>query len=209
MARTTDKEARRKQIIDGALRVFARKGLSNFKMAEIAVEAKVGKGTLYEYFRTKEELIMGSVSQFMEEFEQYVAAQIIAGEGPVEKIEKLLEASVEFCLQNEDRLDALLDFYAVGIPRSGDGPALMELRPRYKSIIQWVGTIIQEGIDQGLFRPVNKEFVASMIVAILDGFMFQAAIGAIELESKYISENVRDTLLKGLLVESDDEKIGE
>ncbi len=209
MARTTDKEARRKQIIDGALRVFARRGLSNFKMAEIAVEAKVGKGTLYEYFRTKEELIMGSVSQFMEEFEQYVAAQIIAVEGPTEKIEKLLEASVEFCLQNEDRLDALLDFYAVGIPRSGDGPALMELRPRYKSIIQWVGSIIQEGIDQGLFRPVNKEFVASMIVAILDGFMFQAAIGAIELESKYISENVRDTLLKGLLVKSDNEKIGE
>lgn len=209
MARTTDKEARRKQIIDGALRVFARKGLSNFKMAEIAIEAKVGKGTLYEYFRTKEELIMGSVSQFMEEFEQYVAAQITAVEGPIEKIEKLLEASVEFCLQNEDRLDALLDFYAVGIPRSGDGPALMELRPRYKSIIQWVGTIIQEGIDQRLFRQVNQEFVASMIVALLDGFMFQAAIGAIELNPKRISENVRDTLLKGLLASNECNEIGE
>jgi AcrR family transcriptional regulator len=209
MARTTDKEAKRQQIINGALRVFARRGLSNFKMAEVAEEAQVGKGTLYEYFRTKEELIIGSVSQFMIEFEEYVAAQIVTAPGPIEKIETMVQASVEFCLENEDRLDALLDFYAVGIPRSGDGPALMDLGPRYKGVIQWVSTVIKEGIDQGLFRQVDPEFVASMIVALLDGFFFQAAIGAIEMEPKHISRNVCDLLLKGLVAKTENDKIGE
>ncbi len=202
MARTTDKQARRKQIIEGALKVFAQAGLSNFKMAEVAEEAGVGKGTLYEYFSSKEELIIGSVGDFMMEFEQYVGARIGSLPGPVEKIERLIEASLEFCLENEDRLDALLDFYAVGIPRSGGTPALMDLGPRYKSVIQWVGSVISEGIEQGIFRPVDPEFVASMVIAMLDGFFFQAAIGAIKLDPKEISRKVRDTLLKGLLIEN-------
>jgi len=200
MARTTDKQARRKQIIEGALKVFARTGLSNFKMAEVAEEAKVGKGTLYEYFSSKEELIMGAVGDFMLEFEQYVAARVKGLAGPMEKIEGMIQFSVEYCLENEDRLDALLDFYAVGIPRSGGGPALMDLGPRYKSVIQWVGSVISEGIEEGAFRPVDQEFVASMILAMLDGFFFQAAIGAIVLDPTEVSRKVRDTLLKGLLL---------
>lgn len=211
MARTTDKQARRKQIIEGALRVFARTGLSNFKMAEVAEEAGVGKGTLYEYFSSKEELIMGAVGDFMLEFEQFVAAHVEGLASPVEKIEGMIRFSIEYCLENEDRLDALLDFYAVGIPRSGGGPALMDLGPRYQSVIQWVGSLISEGIEQGTLRPVDPEFVASMILAMLDGFFFQAAIGAIKLDPTEVSEKVRGTLLKGLLIDNieNNDKIGE
>ncbi|UCG61048.1 MAG: TetR/AcrR family transcriptional regulator [Candidatus Zixiibacteriota bacterium] len=207
MARTTDKEAKRKQIIEAALKVFARKGLSNFKMAEIAEEAVVGKGTLYEYFRTKEELIMGSISQFMMEFEEYVMAQIVAVDGPVEKIERIVQASCEYCLKNEEQLDAMLDFYAVGIPRSGGGPALMDLAPRYRSVIQWVGDVIQEGIDKGLFRKVDPESVASIVVAVLDGFIFQAAIGVLKMDPQKLSASLRDTIVNGLLKETEQGRI--
>lgn len=208
MARTTDKEAKRKQIIEAALQVFARQGLSNFKMADIAIEARVGKGTLYEYFRTKEELIIGSVSQFMLEFEQHVAERIMSIEGPSEKIRKLIEASLEFCLMNEERLNALLDFYAVGIPRSGGQASLMDLSPRYQEVIGWVAAVIQEGIDCGEFRRTDTRAAASTIVAVLDGLIFQAAIGVVSIKAGGMADKLCDVFLGGLL-RRDNEETGE
>lgn len=211
MARTTDKEAKKKQIMDAALKVFARTGLNKFKMADIATEAGVGKGTLYEYFRTKEELMIGSISQFMSDFEIYVASQIETAETPVAKIESLIESSVEFCLANKDRIDAMFDFYSAGIPHTDGSPALIDLGPRYKETIRWVSTVVTEGIEQGVFKQVDPVFTASMIMAMLDGLFFQAAVGAIGLNAREISEKARGILMDGLLCDksSNNDKSGE
>ncbi|MDP6593244.1 MAG: helix-turn-helix domain-containing protein, partial [Candidatus Marinimicrobia bacterium] len=47
---------KRTQIIQAAIKVFARKGLERGKIADVAKEAGIGKGTVYEYFRSKEEI---------------------------------------------------------------------------------------------------------------------------------------------------------
>jgi TetR/AcrR family fatty acid metabolism transcriptional regulator len=198
-ARIVDKDAKKTAIQKAALKVFARTGLNKFKMAEIAVEAGVGKGTLYEYFPSKEHLIMGSITQFMTDFETFVASEIEAAKDPVEKIEKLIESSVHFCLVNQDRVDAVFDLYSAGIPRTGGGPALIDLGPRYKELIRYVAAIIEDGIEQGAFKPVDSEFVASMIMAMLDGLFFQAAVGAISMEPEDISRKAIEALLKGLI----------
>ncbi|RMF59539.1 MAG: TetR/AcrR family transcriptional regulator, partial [Calditrichaeota bacterium] len=46
--KVVDKTAKRQEILDAALRVFARKGFKNTKMIDIAEEARIGKGTIYE-----------------------------------------------------------------------------------------------------------------------------------------------------------------
>ena len=56
--RIVDREAKRKQILGAAMTVFARKGINDFRMIEIAEAANMGKGTLYEYFPSKDELII-------------------------------------------------------------------------------------------------------------------------------------------------------
>jgi AcrR family transcriptional regulator len=54
--RFQQKEARKAQIIAAAARVFANKGFTGTAIAEIAIEAGIGKGTIYEYFESKEDL---------------------------------------------------------------------------------------------------------------------------------------------------------
>ncbi len=51
-----EKEQRRKDIIDAAEKVFFKKGLNNSTMDEVAKEAELSKGTLYLYFKSKEEI---------------------------------------------------------------------------------------------------------------------------------------------------------
>jgi len=53
---------KRRQIIDGACRVFLERGFDAASMGEIAREAAVSKGTLYVYFKSKEELFAAIVA---------------------------------------------------------------------------------------------------------------------------------------------------
>src|SRR3546814_8314834 len=58
MPKIVDKDAKRLSLIEAAAIVFAREGFARTKMAHIAAEAGVGKGTLYEYFASKNELFL-------------------------------------------------------------------------------------------------------------------------------------------------------
>lgn len=57
-------EARRDQILDAALRIFARKGFAESTVDEIAVEAGLAKATLYLYFPSKEALLQKLVDHY-------------------------------------------------------------------------------------------------------------------------------------------------
>ena len=56
MPKIVDKAAKKNEILLAAMRLFAEKGVVNSKMADIAIAAGIGKGTIYEYFRSKEEI---------------------------------------------------------------------------------------------------------------------------------------------------------
>ena len=58
MPATVDKDAKRREIIRAAAAVFTRSGYHVAKMQDIATAAEIGKGTIYEYFSTKEELFL-------------------------------------------------------------------------------------------------------------------------------------------------------
>jgi AcrR family transcriptional regulator len=51
-------EERRNQIIESAIKVFAREGFANTRMEDVATESGLSKGLLYWYFKSKEEIII-------------------------------------------------------------------------------------------------------------------------------------------------------
>jgi TetR/AcrR family fatty acid metabolism transcriptional regulator len=62
--RPVDKEEKKKLIVNAALQVIKSKGFAEATVEEIATIAKIGKGTVYEYFSTKEEIVQKLVSDF-------------------------------------------------------------------------------------------------------------------------------------------------
>ncbi len=67
-----DKEEKRKEILKAALVVFSQKGFHKTSMNDIAQKAEIGKGTLYDYFKSKDELFLSLLdfifSEFFEKF---------------------------------------------------------------------------------------------------------------------------------------------
>jgi len=82
--------AKPQQIVDAAIRVFARNGYYNSRVSDIAREAGIASGTIYLYFRTKDEIL---VTLFREKMAQWVALvrrEITTERGAEAKIRKLV-----------------------------------------------------------------------------------------------------------------------
>jgi len=200
--RVVDKEAKRKQILQAALPVFARSGLTGFKMIDIAEAAGVGKGTLYEYFPSKTDLIVGCFGDMMEDLGEFITAKAGTSDDPVEQVRTTIGSTFEYFAQNRVRIAVLFDFYAMGIPRRDGKPALIEMSPLYGEMIGQLGRIIQAGIDRGQFRPVNADLAASAILALLDGLFFQIALEVVSFDEDELQRQVGDIILGGLLARS-------
>ena len=83
--RLRKKEATRERIIQTAIKIFGKRGLAAPTVEEIAAAADVGKGTIYNYFATKEEIVVA----FMVELEEHVQAKTAdfsRARGPADRI---------------------------------------------------------------------------------------------------------------------------
>ena len=63
--KVVDRQKKREKILRAALKVFSDRGMTEFKMIDIATAAGIGKGTIYEYFSSKEDIIAGCFNVFM------------------------------------------------------------------------------------------------------------------------------------------------
>ena len=100
--RTVDKDQKRRDILEAAIKVFAERGVNHFKMIDIAKEAKIGKGTIYEYFRDKDDLILGCFGYFVGHYTEILGAMEESNLPPDKRLERMIRESFDFFITNMD-----------------------------------------------------------------------------------------------------------
>lgn len=168
-------------------------------MIDIANAAGVGKGTLYEYFTDKEDLVSGCFGLFLDDYANYLSNRLAPASDPKEKLETMIKASFEFFVQNHENLDIMFDFWAASV-RSKDGDPLLSGGTKgYSHVIAEVSGMIKEGIKMGIFRPVDPKLAASMLLALLDGLCLQSVMGLIKINSRSLPQRISRMFLEGIL----------
>jgi AcrR family transcriptional regulator len=94
--REREKELRKEAIVDAAQKIFFERGLLTATMDEIAEVAELSKGTLYLYYKSKEDLYLAVVMRGLEELHQEFRREILAHATVVEQIFGLLSSYVDF-----------------------------------------------------------------------------------------------------------------
>jgi TetR/AcrR family fatty acid metabolism transcriptional regulator len=155
------------QIIEAAVRVFARKGYFNSRVSDIAREAGIAAGTIYLYFKTKEDIL---ITLFREKMAAFVASlrRAIAEEAdPVAKVRRLVQ--LHFRMLEED--PALAEVVQVEL-RQGQkffqGASSQEIAAYFALI----ASILEEGVSGGHFKP---ELPVKIATKMLFGAMDQMA----------------------------------
>ena len=173
-------EYRIASIQDATMRVIARKGMAAATMQEIAEAAGVAKGTIYLYFRDRDELVERTFETAMEKL--FVRAdEALDREVPFEeKLRAVMTAQLEFFSENREFFRLYLSL------RMPEGTPAQQRRqqrachPRYRQRIDKLSAVIRQGIARGELRPIDPERLALFIIegstaVILDRLTEKAA----------------------------------
>jgi AcrR family transcriptional regulator len=159
-------EERRSQIIESAIKVFAREGIANTRMDDVANESGLSKGLLYWYFKSKEEIIM-AIADFLFSTEFRKIQNIsIEGQTAHDCLEDFSNVFIQD-LQGILKLAPIIyEFYALAFRNTTVRRMMHEYLQRFVKIIE---PIVQYGMDHGEFTPGNAQAVSITIGATFEG----------------------------------------
>ena len=197
--RARRKEARPGEIIEAALRLFADRGFAATKLEDVAAAAGIGKGTIYLYFPTKEDLFRSVVRQAVLPNLEAVAALTQAPDLPAAD---MLRAIAE-------RFLLLLDTDLTAIPKlvvaeSGNFPALAQFYAEEVVLkgMALIRGILARGIQRGEFRPIDLDGALPLFSApLLLLLLWKHSLGRhtdIQFNPRLVVATHLDVLLRGL-----------
>jgi TetR/AcrR family transcriptional regulator, fatty acid metabolism regulator protein len=185
---------KRESILRAATQVFARNGYFNSKVADIAREADVADGTVYLYFKSKDE-ILHSI------FDQNMAEAIAAGRLLIEKLRDPGEKLRRIAVLHLERLGADRDLAVVfQVELRGSTKFMREFSAA--GFAEYLGLLRQtfeEGQRSGVFR---RDLSAKLVSKILFGALDEMATNWIISKRNYklepMAEVVMDVFLNGV-----------
>jgi len=198
MPKIVDKSEKRSMIIESATRILARKGYQNTRIAEIAKEAGIGKGTIYEYFQSKDEIFSASFQTFMSEIQGIIARHIQGVSDPLERLRSYFFAWTEiFNSAHIKVMEIMLDFWAEGVRRK-QNPGFFDLTLAYREHRKFLATLLREGMDQGKIIQADEGEIASIFIGALDGILIQWILDRDVFDLKRACERMGGVILRGL-----------
>lgn len=164
------------RIIEAASRVFAQKGYANATVADIAVRAEIGKGTIYEYFDSKEDLFFAVFEWYKTKTEGAARINVfVLGNSAANKLEALSISLIEMWDEIKDVFTLTMEFWSASSTLQQPDRFKEKFRNTYQQFRIVVNSLILEGIERGEFRAdVNSESVAAALVGAWDALFLQA-----------------------------------
>lgn len=146
-------------ILRAAIKVFARKGYFNSKVADIAGEAGVADGTVYLYFKSKEEILHSIFDRAMSEFISEGKREIAGLTTPAERLKRIAELHLE-------RLGADRDLAIVfQVELRGSIKFMQEFSAAgFAEYLDIIKQTIEDGQKTGAFRKDLKPIVCAKIL---------------------------------------------
>lgn len=182
------------RILDAAVAVFAEKGFFNSRVADIADRADVADGTVYLYFKSKDEILMTAINTAFDAFMSLARNELRKLDDPAERLRRL----------------AFLHLDALGSNRNMAVVFQMELRQstRFLSefshhhMVEYLGLVreaIVEGQTSGLFRrEMPDKIAANCFFGALDEMVTSWVLSEHEYQLSNVSGVVVDIFLNGM-----------
>ncbi len=164
--------AHRGEILRAAEKVFAAKGFFQTTMSEIARAAEFGTGTLYKYFKSKEDLYFTLIDEKTEEINHLVKAELSRKASAIERIKKVLILELEFIERNRD----FFRIYTSEGSRfewSIKDDCGKKIHDKMVDYIHLLAQVLKQGMKAGELKPMNPLDLAHAFEGIVHSFIFE------------------------------------
>ncbi|WP_018130428.1 TetR/AcrR family transcriptional regulator [Effusibacillus pohliae] len=160
------------QILEAAIRVFSEKGFSASRTSEVAREAGVSEGTIFNYFKTKKDLLIGLFPLFVKFFRPFVLNEV------EKNIKSRNGRNVEDVLADllRDRIrlaqDNLPLLKTIALEAAFHPELLQPIREKLMPKFVEIGTrMIREEVERGTFREVDPVSTLRIFMSMMAGYV--------------------------------------
>jgi len=190
---------KRRRILDAAVRVFAQYGFYNSKVSQVAKDAGVADGTIYLYFKNKEDIL---IQVFIDAMDEILRRQELAMAGIEDPIEKLSTfARIHFDSVAESR--ALAEVVTVELRQSSKFMRNTDMKP-FGRYLAAIAKVVEDGQAQGVFTTrVNPRVAARAIFGAIDELALEWAMGRRQSSLSDACTQTVDLFLSGLVARPD------
>ena len=198
LRKTRELEWRRNDLLAAAECLFSKRGFFKTSMIEIAAAAEFAIGTVYQFFKSKEEIYISLVESKMEKFAELIDARLATARSATEKIDAVIHTKLEYFEQNRDFFRIYVSEWS-GFEWTLKSAFGERCWKRYQVQLDLVAGIIREGIRRGEFRSVDPDEAAFALHGMLNSTIYLWILQAKPSESLATkSESIREMFLHGV-----------
>lgn len=187
------KKGKRELILEAAINVFSTKGYHNTRMEEIATQAGVGKGTIYEYFSSKLHLFQ----EMMEESVRFYTKKLINFDSDSisfsEKIFLLLEGHIQFCKEYKE-LTRIVFWDTEIFDEELKEWAYILRKEKENHMCE----VVQMGIDKGEIKPIDPKIVTYLIAGVLGYLWAPITLEDWDVDATELAREITDVIMNGI-----------
>ncbi len=170
--RRRERKRRRHQIMVAAKKVFSIKGFTKTTMEDIAREAELSPGTLYLYFKNKDELYASLSVEILEHlYNKLKRVYIMESQSPQRRIDHLKQTLLEVYEFDPLILVNLFHLQSSDILKNLSAPMLSHIRDFSRKTIDIISKIFEEGISGRVFIEKNPKDLSDVMWALFSGIV--------------------------------------
>ena len=191
MPKIVDKQMKSQEIGRAALGVFRKYGYHRTTMADIARAASVGKGTLYEYFKDKADILRFTFDDYFSAFKEGAIRVMARTSDPGKRLAALVKFALDHVTEWEEQCSIYVDY--LGVAKREEKEGSLSLDRFYEEFRAILKLLIEEGQVAGQIRQeFDPKITAELLLALFDGVVLHG----IFVERSYNADSIRTTALK-------------
>lgn len=185
----------RERIVASALRFFAVKGYAGTSLREIAEAARTTKPMIYYYFQSKEGLYVSTLGDLLQQFADAIDRATGADDSPMEKLRSFADAYLRYFQSQEPHVAFVVrEVFGLGADIMTEFGQTLDERIRTR-----LARIVQEGVEQGVFRGEHVGTCTVAIMGILNMFILRRVFADLPLDRDAAVSQVVDFYVSGLM----------
>lgn len=172
-----DKQSRRAEIAIAAMDLFVKKGFVSTSIREITSAAGMGKGTFYDYFENKEDILDEIARAILDRWRKMYLKDLVKTMDPLEQLRAMVSMFVSEAAEFEPLTIMYIDLLRLGVKQEEEPGFMSRFREFISDGRAAAAELIEKAKASGRVRSdVDSEAMAASLVAYIDGLAFHKMI---------------------------------
>ena len=187
-----DKLRNKEDILKAAVHLFAQKGFAETKLEDVAALAEFGKGTLYNYFENKDDLLLSAFDYAVGNVLDFLYDQLASVWDPLDRIRLIANSQFNYYRSNTDFMNVIMTNHQV-LMNHARGAQVFD---RFQDLKKLVTIEMQAAMDAGQLRPGNAQHYATYLSGMIHSQVRSINTGDMQMD-EMVADEIMDIFLNG------------